>query len=81
MKNNGFSIIIPIYNVEKYIKKLLDSLLKQNYDNFEVIMVDDGSTDLSGNIIDEYSLKDNRFKSFHKKNEGVSKARNFGIET
>lgn len=74
-----FSIVVPVYNVEKYIRKCLESLLRQSYDNFEVIIVDDGSTDDSYKIIDEYVKKDSRFKSFKKKNGGLSDARNFGV--
>lgn len=74
------SIIIPIYNVEKYIGKCLDSILGQSFENFEVILVDDGSTDKSGEICKEYSNKDKRIKVIHKKNGGVSSARNTGIK-
>lgn len=74
-----FSIVVPVYNVEKYIRKCLESILRQSYDNFEVIIVDDGSTDESYKIIDEYVQKDSRFKSFKKKNGGLSDARNYGM--
>ncbi len=75
-----FSIIVPVYNVEKYIKDCLDSILNQSYDNFEVIVVNDGSPDNSQKIIDDYVKKDNRIKSFIKENGGLSDARNYGVE-
>lgn len=73
------SVVIPVYNVEKYINQCLDSILKQTYSNLEILLTDDGSTDNSGNICDEYSRKDNRIKIFHQQNKGVSAARNNGI--
>lgn len=74
------SIIIPVYNVENYIVECLDSVAYQTYKDFEVLLIDDGSTDRSSIICDEYSKKDNRFKVFHKENEGLSSARNYGLE-
>jgi glycosyltransferase involved in cell wall biosynthesis len=74
------TIIIPVYNVEKYLAKCIDSILSQTFTDWELILIDDGSKDKSGKICDEYSCKDKRIKVFHKKNEGVSKARNKGIE-
>ena len=74
------SIIIPVYNVEAYLDDCINSLLKQTYKNFEVILINDGSTDNSGIICDQYACKDNRIKVYHKINEGVSIARNFGLE-
>ncbi len=74
------SIIVPVYNVEEYIKECIDSIINQDYKNIEVILVDDGSTDMSPQICDEYTKKDNRIKVIHKENEGVSAARNVGIE-
>lgn len=74
-----FSIIVPVYNVEKYLEDCLDSILKQTYDDFEVIVVNDGSTDNSQKVIDNYAKRDNRIKAFKKKNGGVSDARNYGI--
>lgn len=73
------SIIIPVYNVERYLKECFDSLLLQSYTNFEAIIIDDGSTDGSGTICDEYAKKDERFKVVHKKNGGAGSARNIGL--
>lgn len=78
--NPTISIIIPVYNTEKYLRRCLDSIVAQTYKDFECILVDDGSTDASGKICDEYAAKDNRFKVFHKKNGGVSSARNLGLD-
>lgn len=73
------SIIIPIYNVSEYLSRCLDSVLSQTLDSIEVLLIDDGSTDGSGKICDEYGEKDERVKVFHLQNGGVSRARNFGI--
>lgn len=73
--NPLISIIIPVYNTEKYLRHCLDSVLTQTYKEFECILVDDGSTDSSGRICDEYAAKDNRFLVIHKKNGGVAAAR------
>lgn len=73
------SVIIPIYNVEKYLKKCIDSVIKQTYKNLEIILIDDGSTDDSRKICDEYAKKDTRITSIHKENGGLSDARNAGI--
>lgn len=73
------SIIIPVYNCEMYIKKCLDSVLLQTYKNIEVIIIDDGSTDMSRRIINEYIKKDERIKLITQKNMGASQARNNGI--
>lgn len=75
-----FSIIVPVYNNEKYIKKCINSIIMQTYKNLELIIINDGSKDDSGIICDEFAKKDNRIKVIHKKNEGVSIARNRGIE-
>ena len=80
MANKLVSIIVPVYNVEKYLPKCVGSLINQTYKNVEIILVDDGSTDQSGNICDTYLEKDNRIVVLHKKNGGLSDARNFGIE-
>lgn len=74
------SIIIPIYNVSQYLRKCLDSCLSQTYEDLEIICVDDGSTDNSGEIVDEYAAKDSRFKAIHKPNGGLPSARKAGIE-
>lgn len=79
MENQKVSIIVPVYNVEKYLKNCIDSILCQTYNNFEVILVNDGSIDNSGVICNDYAQKDCRVSVFHKLNEGVSVARNFGI--
>lgn len=73
------SVIVPVYNVERYLGECLESILGQTFRDFEVILVDDGSTDKSGSICDEYAEKDARIKVFHQKNQGVSAARNFAL--
>ncbi|MBO5935009.1 MAG: glycosyltransferase family 2 protein [Clostridia bacterium] len=78
--NPLISVILPVYNVEKCIQRCLDSVANQSYKNLEIILVDDGSTDNSGKICDEYQANDNRIKVIHKKNAGVSAARNTGLE-
>lgn len=74
--NAKLSVIIPVYNVEKYLRRCLDSLLAQSYTDLELILCDDGSTDSSGAICDEYAQKDPRFSVIHMENEGVCCARN-----
>lgn len=73
------SIVIPVYNTEKYLRRCIDSLLIQTYKDFEAIFVDDGSSDDSGVILDEYQQKDSRIRVFHQENQGVSKARSLGV--
>ncbi len=80
MQMPRISIIIPVYNVENYIRTCIESILIQTYPYFELILIDDGSSDLSPKIIDEYGAKDPRLKVIHQKNKGVSIARNVGIE-
>lgn len=80
MNNDLISIIIPVYNVEEFIKRCIDSVLKQTYKNFELILVDDGSNDKSGIICDHYKKNDSRIKVIHKENGGLSDARNVGID-
>lgn len=77
--NPLISVIVPVYNVEKYLPKCLDSILVQTYANLEIILVNDGSTDCSGEICDQYAAKDSRIKVMHKDNGGVSSARNAGL--
>ena len=79
MKNDLISIIIPVYKVEKYLEKCIESVLKQTYTNLQVILVDDGSPDNCGKICDEYAKKDSRIEVIHKVNGGLSDARNVGI--
>lgn len=74
------SIIVPVYKVEQYLPKCIDSILSQTYPNWELLLIDDGSPDNSGKICDEYAQKDERIRVFHKENGGVSSARNLGIE-
>ena len=74
------SVIVPVYNTEKYLHRCVDSILAQTYTDFELLLINDGSTDSSGTICDEYAAKDLRVRVFHKENGGVSKARNWGIE-
>lgn len=73
------SIIIPVYNAEKYLRNCVESILCQSFKDYELILVDDGSKDKSGEICDEFMLKDKRVKTFHIENGGPSKARNLGI--
>lgn len=73
------SIIVPVYNEEKHLSRCIDSVLTQTFSELELLLIDDGSTDSSGAICDEYAQKDSRVRVFHKENGGVSKARNLGI--
>lgn len=73
------SVIIPVYNNEKYLCECLDSIIAQTYRNIQIITVDDGSTDKSGEILDQYAVKDKRIEVYHIQNSGVSKARNIGL--
>lgn len=74
-----FSIIVPVYNVERYLNQCVDSILRQSYGDFELILVDDGSIDFSPSICDNYASRDNRVKVIHKSNAGLSDARNKGL--
>lgn len=80
MENQLISVIVPIYNVENYLRQCLDSILEQTFHNLEIILVNDGSTDGSGQICQEYLKKDSRITYFEKENGGLSDARNYGIE-
>lgn len=80
ISNPKISVIVPIYNTEKYLRNCLDSIINQTYQNLEIILVDDGSTDNSGVIIDDYAKKDKRIKVIHQKNQGQSTARNNGLK-
>ena len=73
------SIVVPVYNVEKYLERCIDSILAQTFTDFELLLINDGSKDSSGLICDKYAEKDSRIRVFHKENEGVSRARNLGI--
>ena len=73
------SVIVPVYNVEKYVQQCIDSITGQTYQNLEIILVDDGSTDSSGEICDKSAEKDSRIRVLHKENGGLSDARNVGI--
>ena len=75
------SIIIPVYNVEKYLDECLLSVFNQSYKDWECILINDGSTDKSGTICNKWHALDNRFIVIHQKNQGVSQARNIGLKT
>ena len=77
---NAISVIVPVYNTEKYLHRCVDSILAQTFTDFELLLIDDGSTDSSGAICDEYAQKDSRVRVFHKENGGVSSARNLGLD-
>ena len=79
MNNPKISVIVPVYNVEKYLSKCIESILAQTFTDFELLLIDDGSNDNSGAICDEYAEKDSRIRVFHTENKGVSAARNLGI--
>lgn len=80
MDMEKISVIIPVYNSEKYINKCVESLINQSYKNLDIVLIDDGSTDSSGKICDEYAKQDLRIQVFHQKNGGPSKARNYGLK-
>lgn len=79
MSRPKVSIIVPVYNTERFLPQCLDSILAQTYSDWECLLIDDGSTDNSGKICDEYSVKDGRFRVYHEENHGVSTARNIGL--
>lgn len=74
------SVIVPVYNVERYLHRCIDSILAQTFTDFELLLIDDGSKDQSGKICDEYAVNDKRVRAFHKENGGVSSARQIGID-
>lgn len=80
MNQPTLSLIIPIYNVEKYLEECIESVLAQNLDDMEIVLVDDGSTDSSGDIADRYAQKHTQITAFHKPNGGLASARNYGLE-
>lgn len=80
MSSSKLSIIVPVFNVEKYLSRCIDSILGQSFSDFELLLVDDGSKDASGSICDEYAKRDTRVQVFHKENGGVSSARNVGLD-
>lgn len=80
MRVPKISVIVPVYNAEKYIIECIESVISQSFTDWELLLINDGSTDNTSNIIDEYELKDSRVKSFHFENEGLSVARNRGID-
>ena len=77
----GISVIVPVFKAERYIHKCLDSLVSQTFENYEILLIDDGSPDKSGEICDEYAKKNKRIKVIHKKNGGVSSARQCGLDS
>lgn len=79
-RNSLISVIVPVYNVEKYLPQCLNSIINQTYENLEIILINDGSTDNSGNICDEYAKRNSRIKAIHKENGGASSARNIGLD-
>ena len=80
MNSPKISVIVPVYNVEKYLRRCIDSILCQTFTDFEVLLIDDGSEDKSGEICDEYAGKDYRVRTLHKARGGVSSARNMGLD-
>ncbi len=79
MHNKMISVIVPVYNMEKYLARCIDSILAQSYGNIEIILVDDGSKDSSPQICDQYAQRDSRVKVIHQTNGGLSSARNAGL--
>lgn len=73
------SVIVPVYNVEQYLEKCIDSIINQTYKNLEIILIDDGSTDSSGKICDSYAARDKRIKVIHQENGGLAVVRNIGV--
>ena len=75
------TVIVPVYNVEKYLRRCLDSIIRQTYQNLEILCIDDGSIDNSGEICEQYAARDARIKVIHQENQGLSTARNRGLDT
>lgn len=80
MSSPIISVIVPVYNAEKFLHRCIDSILVQSFTDFELLLINDGSKDSSGRICDEYATKDSRVRVFHKENGGVSSARNLGLD-
>ena len=80
MEQDLISVIVPVYNVERYLPKCIESICSQSFRHLEIILSNDGSTDGSGKICDEFAAKDTRIRVIHKENGGLSDARNAGIE-
>ncbi len=80
MSSPLISIIVPVYNAEKTLNRCVDSILQQTFTDWELLLINDGSKDLSGEICDQYGAKDKRIRVFHKENGGVSSARNVGLD-
>lgn len=80
MRNELISVIVPVYNVERYVQRCIDSICSQTYRDIEIILINDGSTDASGKICDEAALSDSRIRTIHKENGGLSDARNAGLD-
>ena len=74
------SIIVPVYNVEQYLERCVESLMNQSYKNIEILLINDGSTDNSGKLCDEIAKRDSRIIVHHKENGGLSDARNYGVD-
>lgn len=81
LQNEKISVVVPIYNVEEYLPRCLDSIIAQTYSNIEIMLVDDGSPDGAGVVCDQYATKDERIRVFHIPNGGVAKARQLGVES
>lgn len=81
MEKERISVIVAVYNVEKYLSKCIESILNQTYKNLEIILIDDGSSDKSGDICDSYAKQDSRIKVIHRENKGIAYTRNEGLDT